>query len=475
MMLACNFKPLSKYPGSKVPWPSIHLTCGEKSSFNLNTLNAGKAICKYCTGRGETTGKKAKEEMILAGFKPLVKFPGYDSPWKSVHIKCGAVVKPRFHAVRAGGGGCQPCGRAKAGESNKTHSLIAFKEMKDAGLEPLEEFRGVRIAWKSRCLTCKKIVSPQLGSIRNGRSGCGFCAGNVKLEADIAFNQMVSFGARPIVQYKNANCAWKSKCLTCGKVITPKLGAVKFGQGACKYCAKVYVNPSDAEKLMKKNQITPLVPYLGSHSPWKSKCNKCKKIIYPTYGSIKAGGGCRYCAPTYIDPKEAVKIMRKADLEPLVPYINSQEKWKSRHLYCGRVVYPSFGNIRNGSGGCKWCGKPGLDYEAPSYLYVISHVDLNSLKVGIANDKSRPNRLHSHKKLGWDVNKIYKFKTGEKAEICETDILRFLRKELVLGVHLVKELMPQGGHTETLDWEDITLVELTKIVEKFVKLHIKAK
>ncbi len=85
-------------------------------------------------------------------------------------------------------------------------------------------------------------------------------------------------------------------------------------------------------------------------------------------------------------PTEAARIMRKAGYIPLEPYVNSKSHWKSTHKECGRTVSPAFANIASGTGGCKWCGVSGLDYSAPSYLYIVSHQEFGSLKVGISND-----------------------------------------------------------------------------------------
>ena len=106
---------------------------------------------------------------------------------------------------------------------------------------------------------------------------------------------------------------------------------------------------------------------------------------------------------------------------------------------------------------------------SPSYLYIVSHDEFGSLKVGISNDDIRTNRIAAHKKNGWQLNKSYKFKTGAEASDCETAILRHLRINLKLGVHLSANLMPQGGYTETVDGEEITILELTKIVDSYVR------
>jgi len=472
LVMERGFSPIGPYPGAKVRWKAKHLDCGETVFITLNSVRNPRkklGVCVNCASNAPTSEAEALMMMKNSGLKPLVKYPGKEKPWKSIHVKCGTVVNPRLQHIKAGGGGCKKCGLEVSAIKRTTKSSVAVAELQRAGFEPLEEFTGVKIGWKSRCLTCKKVSSPQLGSIRAGR-GCKYCANNVQLENDEAIKRMKGYGVTPLVPYKNAVTPWKSRCMTCGKIVSPKLNSVQSGQGACKYCSKVYVDPKEAIKFMIQKGVEPKEPYTNSITPWKCKCLKCARIVYPQYSSIKAGrGGCKYCAPTYISPIEAVRIMKKAGYIPLGPYTNSVTKWKSTHKKCGRTVEPTFNNIAQGAGGCKWCGEGGLDYSASSYLYIVSHKEFGSLKVGISNDDARANRIAAHKRNGWKLHKSYKFRTGAQASDCETAILRFLRIKLQLGVHLSGNLMPQGGHTETVDGKEITVLELTKIVDSYVK------
>lgn len=472
LVMERGFSPIGPYPGAKNRWKARHVDCNAIVHITLNSVRNPRkkiGICSNCAVNAVTSDVEAIKIMKAAGLKPLVKFPGYEKPWKSIHVKCGSTVSPRLHTIKAGGNGCRKCGYKQSAVKRTTKNDVATSELRSAGFEPLEQFRGVKIGWKARCLKCMKVSSPQLGSIRAGR-GCQFCANNVRLLHEEAVMRMKKFGLTPLVPYKSAVTPWKSRCMTCGKVVSPKLNSVQSGQGACKYCSKVYVDPKEAVKLMIQKGIEPKEPYTNSITPWKCKCLKCGRIVYPQYSSVRQGrGGCRYCAPTYVSPIEAARIMRKAGYIPLEPYVNSKAHWKSTHKKCGRTVSPAFANIASGTGGCKWCGVSGLDYSAPSYLYIVSHQEFGSLKVGISNDDARANRIIAHKRNGWKLHKVFKFKTGADASDCETAILRHLRIKLKLGVHLSGNLMPQGGHTETVDGEEITVLELTKLVESYVR------
>jgi hypothetical protein len=60
------------------------------------------------------------------------------------------------------------------------------------------------------------------------------------------------------------------------------------------------IDASRAENLMLMKGFQPLVPYPGSHKPWKSQCLKCKQEVTPTFSSIKSGTGCGVCSQRII-------------------------------------------------------------------------------------------------------------------------------------------------------------------------------
>jgi hypothetical protein len=131
------------------------------------------------------------------------------------------------------------------------------------------------------------------------------------------------------------------------------------------------------------------------------------------------------------------------------------------------LVFPMYANIRKGQGGCSYCRETGLNFKDPAYLYLLFHEDFQSIKIGVSNNDSRPNRLKAHQKNGWSVYKVKNYSTGQQAELIETQILRWIRKDRGLGTHLSPKLMPQGGYSETVDSNEI---DLPSIWEKVVKL-----
>jgi hypothetical protein len=134
------------------------------------------------------------------------------------------------------------------------------------------------------------------------------------------------------------------------------------GSGGCQKCGYIQsglkgrVSEQLAIQVMNKKGLTPLVSYSGAGKPWKSKCSKCKQITFPTYNSIASGTGCGVCAGRIVPPARAVAEMKAANLEPLEPYPGGRTKWKCKCLKCGEIVNPKYSDIKQGDGGCKYCG-----------------------------------------------------------------------------------------------------------------------
>jgi hypothetical protein len=61
------------------------------------------------------------------------------------------------------------------------------------------------------------------------------------------------------------------------------------------------------------------------------------------------------------------------------------------------------------------------------------------------------------------------FDSGLDALEIEQQVLLWLKNSKKLTAYLSKEQMPQGGHTETVDADSITLLELEKIIKKVIK------
>lgn len=365
----------------------------------------------------------------------------------------------------------------------KLDPKVAEKVMLKAGLKPLEPYKNSTSPWKCKCQKCGAICNPRYGDISSNRNrgGCRPC-GYKKLSKKTLFSSkearkiMIEAGYKPLVPYVSSRTKWKSECLKCGEVVFPKFNSIRSGKGGCRTCgneklgARKRFGSDKARQIMLKAKMQPLTVYTNARTRWESKCLVCGKTSEPTLNNIIGGHGCVYCTGSKVDPADAIKVMLKARLKPLVPYIDNRTRWKSECLNCGQIVYPLYNSITTGQGGCRYCAVKGINMNVPSYLYLITNTGLNSHKVGMGNHKKVNDRLQKFTKNDWDIYKVWQTTTGADAMDIETEVLRILRKELKLPIYLSKSDMPKTeGHTETVDADSITLLELEKIINKVIK------
>ena len=416
----------------------------------------------------------AKAVMLKGGWKPLQPYKSSSSPWKSKCLKCGLIATPTFANVQRGSG-CIVCKNLAKIDPKRISKNTAVQIMAEAGMKPLEPYINSKHPWKAKCLVCKKITSPMLANIIQGHAGCAFCTGH-KVDPKDAVKAMKKAKLEPLEPYTGYANPWKCKCLKCGQIVKPAYAGIKRGQGGCIKCGikvgseKQKLKEKDVLAIMLKADLKPLESYKKSEIPWKCRCLVCGKIVYPSFSNINSGNkGCLYCIGKKVDEKDAIKLMQLNGFKPLEPYVDSKKKWKSLHLKCGNVVYPQYNTIQNRGKGCSSCAEWGINYMAPAYLYLMQHSDFQSIKVGISNDDTRPNRIKVHERAGWELYKIFNFENGRIAEDIEAETLTWLRETKGLGIHLSKNLMKQGGYSETVDSRTITLVQIEMQIRKIIK------
>lgn len=167
IMQKAGFEPATPYPGrSHEPWKCVHTNCGRTVTPTLSNVKNG-ANCVYCAGK-RITESDAEVVMVRAGLTPLEPFPGRLKPWKSIHIKCGREVSPRYSTVQSGNSGCIYC------SGSRVHPDDAIRLFKDCGFDPLVPFPGTDKPWKSKH-SCGREVSPTYVNVNAG-GGCKFCS-----------------------------------------------------------------------------------------------------------------------------------------------------------------------------------------------------------------------------------------------------------------------------------------------------------
>lgn len=351
--------------------------------------------------------------------------------------------------------------------------------MLSVGLEPLEPFMGTRDPWRCRCLTCGEETSKRIRSIKQTgtKIGCQTCSRKARANLQrtdeaVAVEIMLAANAKPLEPFSRSDARWKSECLRCHNEISPSFAHVKTGGDPCKYCSGHAVDEMQAVALCREFGLEPVGSYPGNSIKWDMKCMKCGVAVSSLYGNITRkkrnswkSFGCPECSFSEMgrryseDPEVARQKFLNADLEMIGDYKTARLAIKAKCLKCGAITKQTLNGVMNGKA-CKYCFHAGIKYAEPAYLYLIYHEEFRSIKVGISNIEAGLNRLEAHKKNGWAEHKSFNFDTADEAEYFETLLLKWLRRERGLAVHLVRELMPQGGFSETVDAEEVSLLEI---------------
>ena len=410
------------------------------------------------------TEQDARLLFVKNNLDPIVKFPGTQKPWKSKCLITGKIVSPTYGKVRDFGHRCIYCSRGVVRPEEAT------RLMKDRGFTPLSPFPGSNKPWKSKCSKCGKTTSPTYWNVSKG-TGCKFCSGRAVEPLD-AVNAMKKRGLKALEPFPGATKGWSVRCLTCKREFKAVFHSLNTKNG-CKFCSGRAVIESELLERLAELRLKPLEKYDSAKVPWKCKCLVCKHTVQPTWNRIKQGRGhCAYCSQRRVDIPDALKFMKSIELKPLVEFPGTNKPWLCKCLKCKAEVTPRLSDVRRGQGGCSNCADYGLNYQKPGYLYLITHKELNSHKIGIANKyKSRKfdDRMYQHQKRGWTLFKKLNFSTVKAASDLETEVLKWIRMEVGLPFCLSSKQMPQGGHTETVNAEEIALVTIWAKIEELNK------
>ena len=229
-------------------------------------------------------------------------------------------------------------------------------------LKPLEPFLNSMQPWRSRCLRCKKIVSPNYNKVRLRGHQCGYCTGNL-VDEDDAVKVMKRGGFTPKVPYPGANARWKSVCTKCKKITYPSYSTARLGIG-CKYCSHRAVDHKDAAAAMRERGFKVLEPFPGATKPWRVRCLSCKREFTTYFHSLKTTKRCKFCMGVAIDPRTVTLVITKLNLKALEEFPGADVPWKLKCLTCQRESYLRYGHLtrkdRNVKG-CPYCSRHKLD------------------------------------------------------------------------------------------------------------------
>jgi hypothetical protein len=471
---------LGKYVNNKTPLKCRCKKCGKIVYPKYNTITQGGGGCKPCGYKKIANQLRLSQAEIMKRLKEknleLISPKTVTSIEQKIKVKCLICETKQFKTVHQlkHNTGCSKCGHKKGGEKLKTIESVAIEVMRNSGFEPLEKFVRSNSPWKCRCKKCGNTSAPSFKTVKNTGTKCAFCAG-LRITDEEAISDMSKSNLTPLEPYKNTHARWKSQCNNCEKIVYISHSKAKNRKQKCRYCAEFrpYLDSSEMEKIIESYGFKLLEPFTKKKQSLKALHIKCGKKTNIYYGSIRRGiGMCKWCSNNRpIDQKEAVRIMKKSGYIPQVKFTSGKAKWKSIHKKCGNLVTPTFQQIREGGGGCRYCASWGFSYSDVANVYLITHPVLLAHKIGISNPRAKvsDDRIYKHRKNGWHVHKVWTFPNGKIAEQIETRFLQIVRKDLKLPPFLSKEEMPVDGYTETFSADGISIITAEKIVRKVIK------
>lgn len=381
-MISQGVWPIAVWPTGSKPWLSVCMECGEfVTPIYHNVMRPGRGGCDSC-GRARAAAKRkvpadvAIAEMRAAGVEPLEDYPGVDVPWWSQCLSAlcpglwegePADIRPRLSDARlARISACKYCARVAVRPERAAYEMI------QRGVEPLEPYKKATSPWPCRCLNCDAddITPSYANVVLNGQGGCEHCGGHMRVPEEQAVSEMLAVGARPLEPYKGVNERWRCLCLAedCpgpqDRVIYPRLGWIRRGAQACKWCAGVVIDPDTARDIMIERGLQPLEPYPGVRERWKCQCMNpaCRAVVYPTLGSVNSRGT-----------------------------------------------------------GCSECAEFGFKRDQSAQIYLLTHERLRAAKVGICNLDT--GRIQRHTSRGWQLHATRDFARGRDAERLEREVL----------------------------------------------------
>lgn len=363
-----GLEPLVPFKNNTTPWLSRCLVCGLESSPSLKSIRNKDSKRIGCRHCAPNAPKTEEQAALVMRQANLQPLEPYVNSNTKWKCKCLVCESIVFPMYNS-------IHRGQGGCINCVGKVVNPDEARDLfiknNLEPLIPYPGAGKPWKSRHTECGKEVSPTYSNVKNGHSGCKFCIGNVADE-DKARKVFIARGLLPLEPYRNALVTWKSIHQACGNTVTPRYNTVQQGSSGCQSCAgNLPVSEAKAIKLFLSKELEPLETFPGTNVRWKSKHLKCGKIVFPRYSSVQQGqSGCGFCARTRVDANDAINFFKERGLIPLENYVNSATPWRSIHVECGREVAPAYNSVQQGQGGCGFCVGNTVDEEEAKKLFI---------------------------------------------------------------------------------------------------------
>lgn len=360
-MRAAGVEPLDPFPGSRKPWRSRCYAKGHETSPTLYGINEGRHPCRYCAA-DLIYPDEAVAFMEERGLRPLAAFSGAHDKWACLCLECGEPVSTTYRTIakrKTDRRGCDSCCRPGGvfGEPQD-----ARERMRAAGFEPLAEWPGSAVPWRSRCLNCVEECAPVYHGVTNTKGlGCRECSiklqDRTRFDADEAVAIMRAVGLEPQEPFQTLDARWKCCCLTCGDVVFRQLKPVRAGLvGGCRHPR---LQREAAYDMLEELGLEPTAPYPGANreAVWSCRCTECDREWSPRVSALRA---CGYCTGKVFDPQEAVERLRERGMLPLEPYPGTgSAEWRAKCQGCDTIRTRSYlGYLRNA---CPVCTGRSLD------------------------------------------------------------------------------------------------------------------
>jgi hypothetical protein len=192
--------------------------------------------------------------------------------------------------------GCDYCNRRTPANKQDMSSLIEFAKSHGGKVLSTEYVRrNHKYMWE-----CSKghIFEGNLNYMKDKSRFCFECEGWQKkstLTGDEAHAEFLGYGFELREPFTQRSRNLKTTCLKCSYEGFQVLDKLRAGTSNCKGC-KLREQEATALRLFAQANIRPLGPFEGRSLPWRSECLKCHSIVSPRASDLERGqGGCKFC------------------------------------------------------------------------------------------------------------------------------------------------------------------------------------
>jgi hypothetical protein len=249
-MLKARLRPIVTYQSNHTPWKCLCLKCKRVVTPTLAQVRSRGTGCKYC-GRRAVDPIEAKELFNKNLLKPLIKYPGAESGWKSKCLKCNSIVYPTYSNIRTGHNGCKYCAKEIGAAKHSKSKSEVYKFLRKNGYYPLlkSDFVSAQQPVVSKHKPCGTVVEARYFSIQQGRGCCNYCGtqqGALKW-ANTLEDVLPLLKRKKITlldkKLKGMRENHKFKCKVCGLIWTTRLASLTSDIG-CPNCADYGLKPN---------------------------------------------------------------------------------------------------------------------------------------------------------------------------------------------------------------------------------------